>query len=502
MNAEKQLLQAAHDNNITLVKSLLEQGVSPDTQFDDGSTALMYAAMLGNHDVVSVLVDNNCTINIQNSHGATALGYACFRGFIDIVKLLIKHGAEINHQAVDGNTPLMAAILGGQQEVIEFLLQSGANVELKNNEHETAFSLSIAMNNFEAAELMFVDTIADNDLKTALYAGVGQKNLQFITLLFDRFSIDNDTISNALIGAVISGSLEIVQFLLDQGAKVQYKTSDNLTAFGAACYQGHYAIAELLLTNGADCNSVNCGGNTPLIWAASNGHNEIVRLLTAQPTIDVAYKNDNNKDAFNAAIFKGDVETLKLLLACSSDIDKNLLCNEAAYRGHKELIKFFLEDGIDINYSDELGYTALMLAAAKGHREIVELLFEKDAIVNQKDVSGSTALFHAAAKGNAEVVKLLLDKGADVSCVNDNLNTPLLEAAQQFLYLPSKHLTDDVQEKASQRANSQLVLEGYKDSIAYLLKAGSNAQAKNKDDKTALDYAIEKGTREIIELFS
>jgi len=47
----------------------------------------------------------------------------------------------------------------------------------------------------------------------------------------------------------------------------------------AACYKGHAAVAELLLTGGADVDRALPSGATPLSIARENGHAAVVQLL-------------------------------------------------------------------------------------------------------------------------------------------------------------------------------------------------------------------------------
>jgi hypothetical protein len=42
---------------------------------------------------------------------------------------------------------------------------------------------------------------------------------------------------------------------------------------------GHEAIVQLLLEKGAELESKDSGGRTPLSWAARKGHEAVVRLL-------------------------------------------------------------------------------------------------------------------------------------------------------------------------------------------------------------------------------
>jgi len=84
----------------------------------------------------------------------------------------------------------------------------------------------------------------------------------------------------------------------------------------------------------------------------------------------------------------------------------------AAEKGHKEVVELLIEKGADVNIQDEDGWTALMFASQNGHKEVVELLIEKGADVNAKDYFGLTALMFAEGMGHKEIVKLLKSYGA------------------------------------------------------------------------------------------
>ena len=75
--------------------------------------------------------------------------------------------------------------------------------------------------------------------------------------------------------------------------------------------------------------------------------------------------------------------------------------------------------GINVNKSDTLRRTLLMIATNKGHTEIVRELLNAEAKVNEQDSwYRMTALMIAANSGHAEIVKMLLDEGADWTIKN------------------------------------------------------------------------------------
>ncbi|KAK5635619.1 hypothetical protein RRF57_011331 [Xylaria bambusicola] len=60
----------------------------------------------------------------------------------------------------------------------------------------------------------------------------------------------------------------------------------------------------------------------------------------------------------------------------------------AARNGHEEIVQLLVEKGADIESKDSIGRTPLLWAAEEGHQEIVQLLVEKGADVNSKSTSG------------------------------------------------------------------------------------------------------------------
>ncbi|KAH3462598.1 hypothetical protein KXW89_007969, partial [Aspergillus fumigatus] len=74
---------------------------------------------------------------------------------------------------------------------------------------------------------------------------------------------------------------EIVKLLLNTGrVDLESKDSDGQTPLSWAAENGHEGIVKLLLDTGrVDVESKDSDGRTPLSWAAENGHEGIVELL-------------------------------------------------------------------------------------------------------------------------------------------------------------------------------------------------------------------------------
>lgn len=92
------------------------------------------------------------------------------------------------------------------------------------------------------------------------------------------------------------------------------------------------------------------------------------------------------------------------------DATFRLMC--LANEGDLEGIEDLLKSGIDVNFSDIDGRTALHIASCQGHRNVVDLLLQRGAAVDTKDRWGSTPLADAIYYKNHDVIKLLEKHGA------------------------------------------------------------------------------------------
>ncbi|NYZ73791.1 ankyrin repeat domain-containing protein [Candidatus Micrarchaeota archaeon] len=86
-------------------------------------------------------------------------------------------------------------------------------------------------------------------------------------------------------------------------------------------------------------------------------------------------------------------------------LDKRLV--ESFQAGNMEQAKAILLAGADVNATDVMGWTPLMMAAERGDAGFVRLLLERNADVNHKSHRGLTAPMLAAAGGHTEVVEIL-----------------------------------------------------------------------------------------------
>ncbi|MDX2083197.1 MAG: ankyrin repeat domain-containing protein [Rickettsiales bacterium] len=115
---------------------------------------------------------------------------------------------------------------------------------------------------------------------------------------------------NSLMSAVAANDIAGVRFFSKGGLSlINQKNIGGATALSIACRNNNFAIAQLLIENGADVNIADNEGWTPLMRAALSGSNDIINLLLSK-NANAALSNSVNESA--------------IIHAASSDCDKCL----------------------------------------------------------------------------------------------------------------------------------------------------------------------------------
>lgn len=152
---DDQMLGAASEADLELVKSLLDAGGNPNAADDEGWTALMWAAQLNETAIASSLIDAGAQLNvIEQSYEETALTIALYNESIEMVALLLEEGANPNLQDSTGWTPLMTAAKNGDIEGAELLLKAGADPLKVDETGYTAEDYALDAGFDELAELL------------------------------------------------------------------------------------------------------------------------------------------------------------------------------------------------------------------------------------------------------------------------------------------------------------------------------------------------------------
>jgi len=144
---------------------------------------------------------------------------------------------------------------------------------------------AVWMNNISEAERLITDELADVNYTNEI----------------------NSPLSNAC----IRGDVDMVSFLLENGAIIENESAIKYSPLNVACYFGHREIIKLLISNGGDVNKEDGSGTTPIAAAALAGNNQIVVELIDDHDVDI---NTGRCPAISQSIRNSHTECLELLL--------------------------------------------------------------------------------------------------------------------------------------------------------------------------------------------
>ncbi|KXT14076.1 hypothetical protein AC579_788 [Pseudocercospora musae] len=91
-----------------------------------------------------------------------------------------------------------------------------------------------------------------------------------------------------------------------------------------------------------------------------------------------------------------------------------------ARTGQTSSLDQYISAGIPVNLTNHKGDTLLMLAAYHGHLETSKMLVAKSADLDILNDRGQSIVAGAVFKGNEEIVKLLAESGADLAAGQPN----------------------------------------------------------------------------------
>lgn len=314
---------------------------------------------------------------------------------------------------------------------------------------------------------------ADKNGLTPLHYAVLSKKQDNVALLLQHRADPNAFTNNRITPLAIScqqGSYLIAEILIRQGAEVNsLVTANKKMALHVACEQGCEATAKLLLANGAIVSPKDINGITPILLAAQKGNIALVRLLNAAG----ASLFEKDSSGYGLAHYAAESKSPRLLSELKiAGIDCNALSKEvkgfsrnpssqklkatpmqiAAREGNIKTLKWLLEQDYDIEALVEERLSILFFAAYSGSIAAVKL-FERHKIMEDRE-----HLFHgikgALAKDSLEIVKFLLKRGISI---DSSLNSSGRAALHYAVLYSAKRCTQYLVKKGA----DPLKIDGY-----------------------------------------
>jgi ankyrin repeat protein len=280
-------------------------------------------------------------------------------------------------------------------------------------------------------------------------------------------------INQNLLYAARRGYKNMVVFLLEESAEIDYLSPHNETPLNLASQGKHWETAKILLEKGANSALQNAQGQTSLMSAVLTGEAKMVNLLI----------NSTKTGSLNSELENADFLVNTPLMT-------------AAVHGYLDIVKILLDNGAKVESRNRWKESALILAASKGFREIVRLLIQYGADLHSEDITEKTALLRAAQTGHLLVVEMLLAQGANLHINAIDLGgeggTALIQAARNGhndvlqTLLKAGAIVDEKELIFHHSALMVAALNGHKETVDLLLTAGANPALTDTSQRSAL----------------
>ncbi len=433
------LADLARDGDVQTVRALLHRHfthVDVNAPGPDGTPALHWIVRLQDLETARLLVQAGADVNRANRYGVRPLHLAIENGDLPMIRLLLGAGADPSSTDATGESCLLMAAQEGQAEAVAALLEKGAAVDGRDPAYrQTALMVAARAGHADVVRLLLAHGAAV-DAQTR--AG------QVPTF---RTPASNSGSKGA--GIIRGGWPERGERDPIPGAK---------TPLLYAAREGHLEIVRMLLAAGADIEKADADGITPLLMAILNEHLDVAHFLL---------EHDAN---VNATDWYGETPLWAAVDVRDLDVPGPTHDNGVDRKAALALIGELLARGANVN--------ARTKEYPPQRRWITRL-----GSLSWVDFTGQTAFLRAALAGDVTVMRLLLAHGADANIPTFGGTTPLMAAAGVNWVVSQTY--DE---------GPEALLEAVK--LAYSL--GNDVNAVNSMGITALHGAANRGSNDII----
>lgn len=169
-----------------------------------------------------------------------------------------------------------------------------------------------------------------------------------------------------------------------------------------------------LIYRGMDPNTPTEKGEPALVFAVRSGAPKTVAFLLKQAGIQTDATNTADETALMLAANANDLASANLLIEAGASVNRPnwTPLHYAASKGHTEMMRLLIENDAYIDAESPNGTTPLMMAAYYATPKAVKLMLEEGADPSLQNKDGQTALDMALSKDkklSAQYIRVFLD---------------------------------------------------------------------------------------------
>nr|ABQ15208.1 transient receptor potential subfamily A-1 [Caenorhabditis elegans] len=503
----------------TATKKIINALVSENAEIDPVNkyqlTPLHYAAMKSNFSALHALIKLKADVDAEDDNKMTPLLLACVHGSQEIIQELIKANSNVTKRDQRLNTVFHIVALRGEPEYLEMMMDHDPVEAIKalnlfNNEKKTPLRMAVEGNHPETLKKILQMEKKNSckwmDREKELIHFAAEKGfLEVLKALVEAGGNKNELNEVKAVPLHVAAQmnqLEVVSYLIEEEKdNIDVVDEQGLTPLMMAVTHDSKKCVEYLIAKKANLTITDKDERTPVfIGAKFNALSSVEYILD--------HLRKKNKETERSALKSPTRNTLRIVsedvrrtMVNMVDRDQNTPMHIVASNGYLEMMQLLQKHGASITQVNEDEETALHRAAI-GVRQLLEWDIR---LLLMKDEMGNSALHLAARSGHDATTKVLLDNGADKEAKNSYQKTPLqvavdsgkLETCQRLVakgaQIESSSDTKTVLHTAAFYGNESIV--------RYFIAEGVTIDRRDEEGKTAFDIACENDHKDVARAF-
>lgn len=464
---------ATQEGHTRTVQVLLERGARPTaTSWFGKDTILKLAEDRGHQETASAIRRAVAQLHRYDEGSERFHDAVAQADSVRLAELLAAHPELVDQSDRQGISPLHKAVVNRDVELIELLIDRGADLNQADGKArmrpiDHAIWNDIYIHGSEDMEL--VDLLLSKGAEYTIEVAVARNDIERVKAMVsanpDLVNYESPMGMTPKAAAAQHGYLEMLRFLIDNGADATRREGRWGFALWAAVWYDHYDVAELLLQHGADPNAEGQDSHGTATSAATATRNraqgknrKMLELLyryggegqdwTYTERLQQMFERNPN-DPLMSELFvriRDDAELLDRLLELGIPMPSTVtVCQGNLWKGDIAIFRTLLERGLDPNLPNFLRIAPLHRLAASRHNcnpegrdededenmKRAELALEFGADIDAIELHhDATPLGWAARFGSCKMAEFLLEKGADPNLAGAPWAQPVAVAAR------------------------------------------------------------------------
>ncbi|XP_028938221.1 NF-kappa-B inhibitor zeta [Ornithorhynchus anatinus] len=311
---------------------------------------------------------------------------------------------------------------------------TGQDFGLMSNDSCESLGLSTALNVSLQPQAVPGNTMTTTQLGKSFFQWQVEQEENKLANISQEHFVAKDSDGDTFLHISVAQGRRALSYVLARKMRALHmldiKEHNGQSAFQVAVAANQHLIVQDLVNLGAQVNTTDCWGRTPLHVCAEKGHSQVLQAIQkgairSNQFVDLEATNYDGLTALHCAVVAHNAVVHELQTnqqPHSPEVQELLLKNKSLV----DTIKCLIQMGATVEARDrKSGRTALHLAAEEANLELIRLFVELPSclsFVNAKAYNGNTALHVAASLQyrvtQLDAVRLLMRKGADPSTRN------------------------------------------------------------------------------------